>query len=204
MRTAMFRVVAFSTFVTLAVAGATWAQPQISPEEVPTGVTEEFILEVVHEKDEPTTEVRMEVPEGFALSSVRSPTGWQGIVEEDAVIWHGMAVGPNQGEKRFGFEAKVPDNTDIFAFKIVQIYVTGRVMEWTGAEDSDQPAAFVSVTSGGLHGGESECNEHVEDRLKCEELSDTGGTEPALLPLGVFAAGALALGAALIARLRRS
>jgi uncharacterized protein YcnI len=204
MRTAMFRVMAFSTFLTLAITGALWAHPQISPEEVPAGATEEFVLEVVHVKDEPTTEVRMEVPEGFVLSSVRSPTGWQGIVEEDAVIWQGMAVGPNQGEKKLGFEAKVPDDTDVFAFKIVQIYVTGRVVEWTGAEDSDQPAAIVSVTSGGLHGGRAEGHEDGEDGHAGEELSGTGGTEPTLLPLSVFAAVILALGVALIARLRRS
>jgi hypothetical protein len=75
---------------------------------------------------------------------------------------------------------------------------------WTGAEDSDQPAAFVTVTSGGLHGGESESNEHVEDRHAGEELSGTGGTEPTLLLLSVFAAVTLALGVALIARLRKS
>ena len=123
--------------------------------EVPAGATEEFVLEVVHEKDMPTTEVRMEVPEGFALSGVRSPFGWQGIVEDDAVIWYGMVVGPNQAEKELGFEARAPEETGDFAFKIVQTYATGKVVKWTGAEDSNQPVAFVTVTSGSLHGGES-------------------------------------------------
>jgi uncharacterized protein YcnI len=163
MRTAMFRVVAFSTFLTLAVAGVAWAHPQISPGEVPAGATEEFVLEVVLERDEPTTEVKMGVPEGFALSSVRSPSGWQGIVEDDAVIWSGARVSPNQGEKEFAFEARAPEETGDYAFKIVQTYADGNVVEWTGAENSNQPAALVTVTSGDLHGGESESNGHGQE-----------------------------------------
>jgi uncharacterized protein YcnI len=82
-RTAMFRIVAFSTFLTLAVAVVAWAHPRIIPAKVPASVTEEFVLEVVHEKDMPTTEFRVEVPEDFSLLSVRSPSGWQGIVEPE-------------------------------------------------------------------------------------------------------------------------
>jgi uncharacterized protein YcnI len=199
MRTVPFRVVALSTFLTLGVAGVAWAHAQISPAEVPAGASEEFVMEVVHEKDMPTTEVRMEVAEGFALSSVRSPSGWQGVVEGDAVIWSGARVSPNQGKKEFGFQATAPEEAGDFAFEIVQTYANGKVAEWTGAEGSNEPAAFVTVTSGGLHGGEAEGHEHGEVRHAGEELSVTGGMAPAL-HLGVLA-GALALGAALIARL---
>jgi uncharacterized protein YcnI len=200
MRTVPFRVVALSTFLTLGVAGAAWAHPQISPAEVPAGATEEFVLKVVHEKDMPTTEVRMEVPEGFALSSVRSPSGWQGIVEDDAVIWSGARVSPDQGEKEFGFEARAPEEAGDFAFEILQTYADGNVVEWTGAEGSNEPAAFVTVTSVGLHGGEVGGHEHGDADHEGEELFDTGGIAPALI-LGVCGAVALALGAALIARL---
>ena len=200
MRTVPFRVVALRTFLTLGVAGVAWAHTQISPAEVPAGATEEFVLEVVHEKDVPTTEVRMEVPEGFTLSSMRSPSGWQGIVEDDAVIWSGARVSPEQGEKEFGFQATAPEDTGDFAFEIVQTYADGKVVEWTGAEGSNEPAAFVTVTSGGFHVGQAEGHVHGDDDHEGEELFDTGGIAPALL-LGVLAAGALALGAALIARL---
>jgi uncharacterized protein YcnI len=175
MRTVPFRVVALSTFLTLGVAGVAWAHPQISPAEVPAGATEEFVLKVVHEKDVPTTEVRMEVPEGFALSSVRSPSGWQGIVkEDDAVVWSGVAVGPDQGEKKFGFQATATEDTGDFAFEIVQTYADGNVVEWTGAEDSNETAAFVTVICGGVHGGEAEGREHGDDHHEGEELFDTG------------------------------
>jgi uncharacterized protein YcnI len=199
------RVVAFSAFLTLATAGAAWAHAQIRPAEVPAGATEEFTLEVVHEKDMPTTEVRMEVPEGFALSSVRSPSGWQGIVEDDdAVIWSGARVSPGQDMKEFGFEARAPEEAGDFAFEVVQTYADGNVVEWTGAENSNEPAAFVTVTMVGLQGDAAGSDEHGEHRHTGEGTSDTGTIEPTLLLLGIIATGALALGAAFIARLRRS
>ena len=96
MRTAWFKIMALSTFLTLAAAGAAWAHVEISPQEVPSGAREEFVAEVPAELDVPTTEVRLEVPEGFEVTNVSSPSGWQGNLSGRSIVWSGGEISPDE------------------------------------------------------------------------------------------------------------
>jgi uncharacterized protein YcnI len=83
-----------SVFLSLALAGVAWAHAEISPGEVPAGASEEFTLSVAQELDVPTTEVRMEVPDGFEVTEVGAPSGWQGNLEDGSVVWSGGQIAP--------------------------------------------------------------------------------------------------------------
>jgi uncharacterized protein YcnI len=182
----------------LAVAGTALAHAEISPSEVPAGASEEFTLEALQEKGVPTTEVRMEVPEGFEVTGVPPSGGWKGEVGGGAVVWSGGKA-PQEGMGiDLAFEARTPEEAGDYAFRVIQTYEDGTVVRWDGAEDSDEPAAFVVVSSGGSGGGASHEGHEHEHGDEAETLSDTGGLDPALLG----AAGALMLAAVGLALLR--
>src|SRR5918992_2302921 len=91
--------VALSTCTMLAVSAPAWAHVVVSPEEVTAGDYETLTVSVPTEKEIPTTEIRVEVPEGFLLSGVQPVPGWEHTFEEDggvltAVTFSGGGVPP--------------------------------------------------------------------------------------------------------------
>ena len=105
------------------------------------------------------------------------------------------------------FEVRAPQDAGEYAFRVLQSYGDGSVVEWTGAPDSGEPAAFVEVASTGgtgegedhghgdeHHGDEEESGSHPAD----EPLPETGGgLSPALQ---LVSALLLAASAAALAR----
>lgn len=178
----------------LVFAGVALAHVEISPNEVPPGGTQEFAAEVPNESDVPFTEVRVEVPDGFEVTDVGSPAGWQGALEDGAVVWSGGEV-PAGESAGFAFEARAPQQEGEFAWKSFQTYEDGEVSEWTGPADSERPAPVVRVTSGGVSGGTDE-PQHGDEGHGAGAHSET--TEPMPVTGGV-SAGALALGGLLLA-----
>ena len=89
MRNGLLRVLASGALLTLASSAPAWAHAEVTPSEVPAGATEDLSLEVLQEKEGPTTEVRMEIPEGFEVTGVAAPGGRQGAAEGNAVVWSG-------------------------------------------------------------------------------------------------------------------
>jgi len=76
------------------------------------------------------------------------------------------------------FEAQAPGEAGAFAFRVLQTYEDGSVGEWTGPEGSEEPAAFVKVTSAGGGAAEegAEAAHHGEDGSLSEEgIPETGG-----------------------------
>ena len=59
------------------------------------------------ELDNPTTEVRLEVPEGFEVTNVSSPSGWQGNLSGRSIVWSGGEISPDEIQE-FAFEARTP------------------------------------------------------------------------------------------------
>ncbi len=76
MRKGWRQVVALSALLTLAASGVSWAHVVVSPEEVAAGDYEKLVVSVPMEKEVPTTEIRVEVPEGFTVSGVQPVPGW--------------------------------------------------------------------------------------------------------------------------------
>ena len=61
----------------LSVTAPVWAHVVVSPEEVTAGEYETLTVSVPTEKEIPTTEIRVKVPEGFVFSGVQSVPGWE-------------------------------------------------------------------------------------------------------------------------------
>lgn len=176
----------------LGVAGVAWAHVEISPGEVPAGQSQEFVAEVPTELDVPTTEVRLEVPQGFEVTEVPPTPGWEGAVEGSTITWSGGEI-PVDEAQEFTFQATAPGEAGEFAWNATQTYQDGTVVEWAGAPDSNEPAPVVSVSeSGATSGGEDE-HQHGD-----ETVPSTGGISP-LLFFGAFGAGALVIVLGLVA-----
>lgn len=187
--------------LTLAFAGAAWAHVEVSPGQVPAGTTETFTVEVPTEKEVPTTEVRLELPEGFEATGAEAPSDWQSEVRGNALVWTGGEI-PVADSEEFSFEATVPEEAGSFALDAIQTYEDGSVVEWTGAADSEEPAPVLEVAAGGQAGGEMDEPQHGDTHgSHAEEVPDTGGPSPSVLL--TLCALALAASAATLSRTLR-
>lgn len=187
--------------LTLAFAGAAWAHVEVSPGQVPAGTTETFTVEVPTEKEVPTTEVRLELPEGFEATGAEAPSGWQSEVRGNALVWTGGEI-PVADSEEFSFEATVPEEAGSFALDAIQTYEDGSVVEWTGAADSEEPAPVLEVAASGQAGGEMDEPQHGDTHgSHAEEVPDTGGPSPSVLL--TLCALALAASAATLSRTLR-
>ena len=198
--------VALSLCAMLAVAAPAWAHVTVSPEEVAAGDYETLTVSVPTEKEVPTTEIRVEVPEGFLLSGVQPVPGWEHAFEEDggivtAVTFSGGEIRPREFQQ-FLVQAQAPEEPGEYPWKAIQTYENGSVVKWTGPPDSEEPASVVEVVSGGAEDPEpspepSEASASQQAGGEAEVLADTGGTSPAVYA-GLGLAGLLV--SALLAR----
>ncbi len=190
----------------LAVSIPAWAHVVVSPEEVAAGDYETLTVSVPTEKEIPTTEIRVEVPEGFLLSGVQPVPGWEHAFEEDggivtAVTFSGGEIRPREFQQ-FLVQAQAPEEPGGYPWKATQTYEDGSTVEWTGAPGSEEPASVVEVASGRPEDTESspeppESSASQQASGEAEVLADTGGTNPAVYA-GIGVAGLLA--SALLAR----
>ena len=190
----------------LAVSAQAWAHVVVSPEEVTAGDYETLTVSVPTEKEIPTTEIRVEVPEGFLLSGVQPVPGWEHAFEEDrgvvtAVTFSGGEIRPREFQQ-FLVQAQAPEEPGEYPWKAAQTYEDGSVVEWAGAPDSEEPASVVEVVSGGSANAgaspepsEASASQHASASQqaggKASVLADTGGTNPAVYAV-IGAGGRLA------------
>jgi uncharacterized protein YcnI len=175
----------------LAVSAPAWAHVVVSPEVVTAGDYETLNVSVPTEKEIPTTEIRVEVPEGFLLSGVQPVPGWKHAFEEDggvvrAVTFSGGEIGPREFQQ-FLVQAQAPEEPGEYPWKAFQTYEDGSVVKWTGPPNSEEPASVVEVVSGGSEHPQAspQPSEASSSREKAagreaKVLSETGGTNPAL------------------------
>lgn len=210
MKTSWLWASVLASCLLLGTSGAAWAHVVVDPEEVAAGEYEKLTVTVPSEKEIPTTEVRVDVPEGFTVSGVKPVPGWEYEFEEEAgvvtaVTWSGGQIGPREFQE-FEMQARTPDEPGDFPFGATQTYEDGSTAEWTGPPDSENPASVVRVVSSGAgdhgHGGEEEAATSPDEQTGAD-LPATGGTPfPTVASTGLFAAG-LALGLIAAALLRR-
>jgi uncharacterized protein YcnI len=202
------KVAAVSSLLTLAVAGTSWAHVVVTPEEVAAEDYETLTVSVPTEKEVPTTEVRVEVPDGFTVSGVQPVPGWDYEFEEDgglitSITWSGGEIGPQEFQQ-FLLQAQAPEEPGEYPWRAFQTYKDGSVVKWTGPPEAEEPASVVEVASvSGTenHGrGGGVAGSHHET-ASASALADSGGTSPSFY--GVVGAVALALGLAITALLRR-
>src|SRR3712207_2387595 len=188
-RSLVMGAVAFlSTCTMLAVSAPAWAHVVVSPEQVKAGDYETLTVSVPTETEVPTTEVRVEVPDGFTLSGVQPVPGWEHAFEEDggvvtAVAWSGGEIGPREFQQ-FLVQAQAPEEPGRYPWKAIQTNGDGSVVEWTGPPDAEEPASVVEVVSSGTAGQRSEATGAGSDRegtaagSGAHTLTATGGTSP--------------------------
>ncbi|HEX2742126.1 MAG TPA: DUF1775 domain-containing protein [Rubrobacter sp.] len=115
---------ALSLYAMLAVASPVWAHVVVSPEEVKAGDYATLTVSVPTEKELPTTQIRVEVPEGFLLSGVQPVPGWEHTFEDDggvvtAVTFSGGEIHPREFQQ-FLVQAQAPDEPGEYPWKAIQ------------------------------------------------------------------------------------
>ncbi len=175
---------------TLALAPGAFAHAELFPSSVPAGDGQLLQLAVPNEKENAsTTEIQITIPNGFDLESVAATPGWTATIAGqkqqngelaggDSVTWKGKLSGTSLAVLPF---TGVPKNAGEYTFNVRQTYSDGSVVEWSGSESSDAPAARIAATSGASASGSS----------------DSGKTI-AIIALVVGALGLLAGGAGLV------
>jgi uncharacterized protein YcnI len=175
----------------LALAPSAFAHAELFPSSVASGDGQLLQLTVPNEKDNASTnEIQITIPSGFDLEHVAPVPGWTATVsgqhEEngemgggDAVTWKGKLSGSELAVLPF---TGVPKNDGEYVFKVRQTYSDGSVVEWSGSEDSDTPAARIEATAG----------------ASSSSGSDDSGKTIAIIALVVGALGLLVGGAGLV------
>jgi uncharacterized protein YcnI len=197
MRVTYLRFLTLSTLLTLDAPSVANAHVRVVPEEVPADSYEVLTVRVPTEKDIPTTEVRVEVPEGFTVSRVEPVPGWDYELEEEAgvvrgITWSGGEIGETEFQQ-FDIQGKTPAEPGEYPWDAYQTYEDGEVVEWIGPEDSEEPASIIRVAEGGA----------ATQKLGSEDLSSTGMLTP-IAAYGGLGVGILALIVATVALLRRN
>src|SRR3712207_2456835 len=108
----------------LGTASVARAHVGVLPEEVPADSFEVFTVRVPSEKEVPTTEVRVEVPEGFTVSRVEPVPGWDYELEEEAgvvsaITWSGGEIGATEFQQ-FDVQGQTPEEIGEYPWRAFQ------------------------------------------------------------------------------------
>jgi uncharacterized protein YcnI len=166
-RTRMRRALAYAGVLVaaLALAPSVFAHAELFPSSVPSGDGQLLMLTVPNEKDgASTTEIQITIPDGFDLEHAAPVPGWTATVsgehEENgemgggnSITWKGKLSGEELAVLPF---TGVPKNPGEYKFDVRQTYSDGSVVEWSGSEDSDTPAARIEATAGESSSGGSD------------------------------------------------
>jgi uncharacterized protein YcnI len=148
--------------------------------------------------------VRVEFPADLTVSRFKPLPGWTREVERDAqqritsVTWSGGQIAPGE-YMDFPLMARTPAEAGKIAFRALQTYQGGEVVEWTGAEGTERPAATVTVGAapaavpGDDHGATSTSSAATTTAISAAQAASGGSDLPLLLALGGLALGAIAL-----------
>ncbi len=138
-----------------------FAHVTVKPNEVGAAAFQTFTVGVPVEKDIPTTEIRLVIPDGLKYVTPNVKPGWTIDVKktgegEDAkvteITWTGGTVPAGQRDE-FMFSAQVPASPTTVAWKAYQTYEDGTVVSW----DQD-PKAKGHDDEGGDKGPYSQTN----------------------------------------------
>ena len=122
----------------LAIPAAAMAHVVVKPAEVGVSKFQTFTTGVPNEKDAPTIQVRLVIPEGLNHVSPNVKPGWQIEIKksgegEDAkvteIIWSGGSI-PSGFRDEFVFSAQAPKEETSLNWKAYQTYQDGEVVAW--------------------------------------------------------------------------
>lgn len=128
-----------------------------SPSKVETAARQDFTVGVPNEKDIPTTQVRLVIPEGlesvtpyvkagWTITTTKTGEGEEALVTE--ITWKGGSIGEGLRDN-FVFRAVTPADPTTLVWKAYQTYSDGTVVAWDqeGDEESETtgPASKTEV-----------------------------------------------------------
>jgi uncharacterized protein YcnI len=147
----------------LVLAGSASPHAILSPPIAKAKVDQQFTLSVpTEEEDANTTEIELTVPDGLSIDSFEPAPGWRrseqatGEGEEKViqkVTWSGGKV-PTDEDAVFRFNGSL-ESSKTYEASVRQTYSNGKVVDWSGAENSDTPAPLVDGVSSLGGGGTS-------------------------------------------------
>ncbi|MFC3834235.1 DUF1775 domain-containing protein [Deinococcus rufus] len=146
----------FRSLLTLSVAaliGVASAHATVRTEsgltESAAGKSEVYRLNVPTEKDIATTEIRLVVPSGVAISRFQVLPGFTRTVTKNAdglvteVVWTG-SIAPME-YARFFFQATNPAAPGTLVWKVYQTYSDGSVVRWDDTDPATGPASKITL-----------------------------------------------------------
>jgi uncharacterized protein YcnI len=156
-------VLASMVAAVLVVASSASAHARVSPPVALAKVGQLFSLAVPTEKaGATTTKVVLTLPSGFSIDSFVPTSAWKRVVQQSGsgdsaviqkVTWTGGAV-PTGEDATFEFLAE-PQSSKTYTFGVEQTYSDGSIVDWSGPESSDAPAATIQAKSSLGGGGSS-------------------------------------------------
>ncbi len=110
----------------------------VYPHQVGIAATQDFIVNVPNEKDNPVVSVRLLLPNGLSSVVPYVASGWTITTKtKDSgnnatlteIDWNGGSIPVGQAEE-FGFQAQVPAKPAILDWKAYQTYSDGTLVSW--------------------------------------------------------------------------
>jgi uncharacterized protein YcnI len=197
------------------LAPAAAAHVTVQPNEAVVGTFSRFVVRVPNERpDEATRKVSVKLPP-LAFVSFEPRDGWKRKVKMTEldepiaafgqelteavgrVTWSGGRIGPGEFLE-FGFSALMPEGEETLTFEALQHYTGGEVVQWTGAPDSETPAATLTTYDLGLDEGEGQIALLAELAAADAAADDDAGDDDEGTSTGTILGG-VALAVALIA-----
>ncbi|MBF2509784.1 YcnI family copper-binding membrane protein [Listeria welshimeri] len=137
------------------------AHVSVSPNESTVKSWETYTMKVPSEKEMASKKIVLKIAKGVSFESYEPVPGWTTTVDKKngTVTWQTEGNGIEKGQfQRFSFIAKNPSEEGDVAWNAYQYYEDGSIVEWVGAEDSENPHATTKIlkesaqTTTGSHG----------------------------------------------------
>lgn len=135
-------IIGLSLAAALVVASgqSAFAHVVVKPAEVLTAQFQTFTVSVPNEKDNPTTKLKLIVPEGLEYVTPTVKNGWKIKSEKSkdtvkSITWSDGSIGVDLRDE-FTFSAKLPSEATELKWKAYQTYSDGSTVSWDKETDN--------------------------------------------------------------------
>lgn len=128
----------------------------VGPGDVRTAAYQTFTVSVPVERDQPTTQLRLEIPQNVTSVTPTAKAGWtiQTVTHGEgdeamitSITWTGGQIGVGYRDE-FTFRAKAPDEPTDLQWRAYQTYQDGTVVSWDQPPDEDEDEEQEISTTG--------------------------------------------------------
>lgn len=174
---------AMTTVLLMLIATPAFAHVTVRADNTAPGGFATYTIRVPNEREESTTRIEVQVPEGMEASRYQPVPGWSITIEGGVITIEGGEIADGQFQD-FSFSARNPEAAGDLVFPALQTYSGGEEVRWVGEPGSDEPAPVVTLTAQGEgvtpagdgHGGAGHAGTESEDPVV---MADTAGDDAA-------------------------